>query len=174
MSEHCCQHEEEEANWEQQLEELLPLFGHRNWIVVADSAYPAQSNPGIDTAVIDCGQLEAVKKVFAAIGAQPHIRANVYVDAELDFVAEKDAKGIGSYRRRLKTALGSALQTLPHEDIIAKLDTSAETFRVLILKTNMTIPYTTVFFELDCGYWTAAAEKRLRTALAAPQKKSRK
>ena len=25
---------------------VLPLFGHRNWIVVADSAYPAQSQAG--------------------------------------------------------------------------------------------------------------------------------
>lgn len=174
MSEHCCQHEEEEANWEQQLEELLPLFGHRNWIVVADSAYPAQSNPGIDTAVIDGTQLEAVKKVFAAIGAQKHIRANVYVDAELALVAEKDAKGIGNYRRKLATTLGSAMKTLPHEEIIAKLDQAASSFRVLILKTNMAIPYTSVFFELDCGYWSAAAEKRLRGALDAAAKKTKK
>jgi D-ribose pyranose/furanose isomerase RbsD len=173
MSEHCCQ-QEEEANWEEQLDELLPLLGHRNWIVVADSAYPAQSKPGIDTAVIDCGQLEAVKKVFAAIHAQKHIRANVYVDAELAFVAEKDAKGVGSYRRRLATALGATMKSLPHEEIIAKLDQSAEVFRVLILKTDMTIPYTSVFFELDCGYWSAAAEKRLRGAMAAAANRTKK
>jgi hypothetical protein len=29
----------------------------------------------------------------------------------------------------------------------------------------MTIPYTSVFFELDCGYWNAAAEQRLRKAI---------
>jgi hypothetical protein len=29
----------------------------------------------------------------------------------------------------------------------------------------MTVPYTTVFFELDCGYWPAEAEKRLRQAM---------
>jgi hypothetical protein len=31
----------------------------------------------------------------------------------------------------------------------------------------MTIPYTSVFFELDCGYWSAAAEQRLRKAMSA-------
>ena len=41
--------EREEQTWEQRLQHLLPLLGHRNWIVVADSAYPAQSNPGIET-----------------------------------------------------------------------------------------------------------------------------
>jgi D-ribose pyranose/furanose isomerase RbsD len=173
MSGHCCQDEHEDENWEEQLKELLPQFGHRNWIVVADAAYPSQSNPGIDTAVIDCGQLDAVKKVLAAISAQKHIRANVYVDTELSFVAEKDAKGIGSYRSKLTAELGAAMKTLPHDEIIAKLDQSAAVFRVLILKTNMTIPYTSVFFELDCGYWTAAAEKRLRTAMAAAEKKTK-
>jgi hypothetical protein len=29
----------------------------------------------------------------------------------------------------------------------------------------MTIPYTSVFFELDCGYWNAEAEQRLRQAM---------
>lgn len=27
-------------------------------------------------------------------------------------------------------------------------------------------PYTSVFFELDCGYWTREAEERLRLSLA--------
>jgi hypothetical protein len=29
----------------------------------------------------------------------------------------------------------------------------------------MLIPYTSVFFELDCGYWNAEAEERLREAI---------
>ena len=35
----------------------------------------------------------------------------------------------------------------------------------------MTIPYTSVFFELDCGYWNAGAEQRLREAIAASESK---
>ncbi len=52
-----------------------------------------------------------------------------------------------------------------HEQIIARLDQAAQVFRVLIIKTDLTIPYTTVFFELDCGYWSAEAEQRLRQAI---------
>jgi len=174
MTEHVHEHEEEDESWEQQLAEMLPLYGHRNWIVVADAAYPAQSKPGIATAVIDCSQIDAVKTVRDLIAAQPHVRTNIYVDAELGFVAEKDAKGISSYRRRLTVALGASMKQLPHDEIIAKLDKSAEVFQVLILKTTMTIPYTSVFFELDCGYWSAAAEKRLRTAIATSAKKTKK
>jgi hypothetical protein len=35
----------------------------------------------------------------------------------------------------------------------------------------MTIPYTSVFFELDCGYWNADAEQRLRQLIEASDSK---
>jgi hypothetical protein len=31
--------------------------------------------------------------------------------------------------------------------------------------TNLTLPYTSVFLELDCGYWSPEAEQRLRDAI---------
>lgn len=159
-------------DWNTQLVELLPLFGHRNWIVVADSAYPAQSSAGIDTIATGADQLAVVRHVFDVITAAAHVRANVYADRELAYVAETDAPGVESYRKDLTVALkGAQVQYLPHEEIIAKLDQSAKVFRVLILKTEMTIPYTSVFFELDCGYWNAAAEQRLRAALASSESK---
>ena len=66
---------------------------------------------------------------------------------------------------------GAHVNYIPHEQIIAKLDQSAQVFRVLIIKTEMTIPYTSVFFELDCGYWNADAEQRLREAIAVSDSK---
>jgi hypothetical protein len=56
---------------------------------------------------------------------------------------------------------------MPHEEVIAQLDEAAKTFRVLIIKTEMVIPYTSVFIQLDCGYWSAEQEKRLREAIDA-------
>lgn len=155
--------------WEQRLSELVPLYGHRNWIVVADSAYPAQSNPGIETIFAGGDQLDAVRKVYDAITESTHVRANIYVDQELASVPEHDAAGVLDYRGQLERLLGPSICQLPHEQIIAKLDKSARLFQVLILKTSMTIPYTTVFFELDCGYWSAEAEQRLRKNLKAPK-----
>jgi hypothetical protein len=38
-----------QAGWKKDLSEQLPLLGHRNWVVVADSAYPLQTAPGIET-----------------------------------------------------------------------------------------------------------------------------
>ncbi|MGD0901889.1 MAG: RbsD/FucU domain-containing protein [Terracidiphilus sp.] len=153
-------------DWERQFRALLPLFGHRNWMVVADSAYPAQSKPGIETVAAGEDQMRVLRKVLDAITASSHIRANVYVDKELAFVAENDAPGVAEYRSQLAAALyGTRVSQIPHEQIIQKLDQSAQIFRILIVKTDMTIPYTSVFFELDCGYWNAEAEERLRQAM---------
>lgn len=159
------------ADWELRLRELLPLYGHRNWIVVADSAYPAQSRSGIETIYAGGDQLEAVRKVFEAIGEASHVRANVYVDEELASVAEHDAAGVLDYRGQLERLFGGELRQMPHEHIIARLDQAAQVFRVLILKTAMTIPYTTVFFELDCGYWSGEAEQRMRKAMKITNRK---
>jgi len=151
---------------EKKIGECLPLFGHRNWIVVTDSAYPAQSKPGIETVVMDANHMHVVGRVFNAISAQRHVKAKVYVDKELAFVAERDAPGVLDYRRELDAlSAGNAVTHLPHEQIIHKLDQAAEMFRVLIVKTDGTIPYTSVFFELDCEYWNADAEQRLRQAM---------
>jgi L-fucose mutarotase/ribose pyranase (RbsD/FucU family) len=154
------------SGWERQLAALLPLYGHRNWVVVADSAYPSQSKPGIDTILADAEQIHVVRTVLDAITSSRHIRAKVYADKELGFVAENDAPGVTEYRKELDAVLhNSCVSYLPHEKIIARLDQSAQVFRILVIKTEMTIPYTSVFFELDCGYWNAGAEERLRQAI---------
>jgi D-ribose pyranose/furanose isomerase RbsD len=153
-------------DWERELNALLPLFGHRNWIVVVDSAYPAQSRPGIETITASEDQIQVVRKALDAINASRHIRANVYVDKEIAFVQENDAPGITDYKQQLDSALYfSSVKHIPHEQIIQKLDQSAQLFRILVIKTDSTIPYTSVFFELDCGYWNAGAEERLREAM---------
>jgi len=156
------------ADWELRLRELLPLYGHRNWIVVVDSAFPAQSHPGIETLVAGGDQIEVVLKVLDAITAHKHIRVNVYADKEMNFVAEHDAPGIKDYRKQLDGAIkGAHIDYMLHEKIIAKLNEAAQLFNILVIKTDLTIPYTSVFFELDCGYWTPEGERRMREALKA-------
>jgi hypothetical protein len=156
------------ASWKQILQQRLPLFGHRNWIVVTDAAYPLQSNSGIETLVSDGNPIEALGVTLDAIAFCKHVRANLYADAELDFVSEKDAPGIAAYREQLRKLLKQqTVSTLPHEEIIARLDRAATLFRILIIKTRMALPYTSIFFELDCGYWNADAEQKLRAAIQA-------
>jgi len=56
--------------------------------------------------------------------------------------------------------------------VLVKLDDAAKTFSVLIVKTNMTIPYTSVFLQLDCKYWSDDAEKKLRASIGSSQAES--
>jgi L-fucose mutarotase/ribose pyranase (RbsD/FucU family) len=154
------------AKWDKILDERLPLFGHRNWIVVADAAYPTQSSPGIETIVSGVSQQVTIKAVLASLRASKHIRPVVHVDRELALVDEKDAPGIDSYRNWLKGALkGLSVTMTPHDEIISKLDQAARMFSILIVKSTMMIPYTSVFIELGCGYWDADAEARLRSRM---------
>jgi L-fucose mutarotase/ribose pyranase (RbsD/FucU family) len=155
------------AAWTRTLLDRIPLYGHRNWIVIADSAYPAQSRPGIETIVSNSDHVQVLQRVLAAVSASRHVRPIVYTDEELKFIEDKDAPGISAYRRQLAAVLQNRLvNSLPHEQIIAKLDQVSQTFRILIIKTNFTLPYTSVFLQLDCAYWGADAERRLRAAMA--------
>src|SRR5438105_2475520 len=89
------------AGWKQTLEQRIPLYGHRNWIVIADSAYPAQSSEGIETVVATADQLEVLKQVLAILSASKHVKPIVYTDNELNFIQDEDAPGVGKYRTQL-------------------------------------------------------------------------
>jgi hypothetical protein len=152
--------------WRAQLEQELPLLGHRNWIVIADSAYPWQTADGIETVDTGADHLEVLQTVLEILAKAKHVKPILYTDTELKAVPEADAPGITAYREQLAKLLANRpVQSLLHDQIIAKLDEAGKTFHVLLLKTTQAIPYTSVFVQLDCAYWNADAEKRLRAAM---------
>lgn len=156
----------QQPDWQNQLDRQLPRLGHRNWIVVADAAYPSQTAPGIKMIATGEKQLDVVRAVLAAIEKAKHVRGAVFVDSELPYVPEKFAEGIGRYRAELREVLkGQRVTSLPHSEIIDKLDEAGQTFHVLLLKSDLALPYTSVFIRLECGYWSAEAEKELRVAI---------
>ena len=153
-------------SWEARLNQELPALGHRNWIVIVDSAYPAQVSPGINLVVAGEDHFAVLEKVLKAVDGSKHIRPRIYLDKELAYVTEDLAPGIEACRTRLGTMLtGRAVTPIPHEDLIARLDQVAKTFRILMVKTTLTLPYTSVFMELDCGYWTPEAESKMRESM---------
>jgi hypothetical protein len=62
------------ASWRQTLDARLPYYGHRNWIVIADSAYPLQSGKGIETILSNEDQLETVQQVLNVLSTAKHVR----------------------------------------------------------------------------------------------------
>lgn len=149
--------------WMETLREYLPALGHRNWIVVADSAFPLQISPGIETIVTGEDHFAVLDKVLKMVDGAKHIRPKVWLDKELSFVPEELAPGADDARRRLDEALkGRGAQPVLHEDLIARLDQAGRTFKIVMVKTTLAVPYTTVFLELDCGYWSPADEAKMR------------
>jgi RbsD / FucU transport protein family len=153
--------------WQTRLGQVMPLLGHRNWIMIVDSAYPLQSSAGVETAETNTDQMAVIREVLAAIDGSIQVRPIVYMDAELPFVTEKDAPGVTAYREGIKAELrGRTITSLPHEQIIAKVDEVGKTFHILVLKTTMTVPYTSVFLQLNCKYWSDDAEAQMRKAMS--------
>jgi D-ribose pyranose/furanose isomerase RbsD len=155
-------------DWQTRLGQIMPLLGHRNWIMIVDSAYPLQSSAGVETLETNTDQMEVIRTVLDIVGNSIQVRPIVYMDAELPFVPEKDAPGVTAYREGIKNLLkGRTITSLPHEQIIAKVDEVGKTFHIVILKTTMTVPYTSVFLQLNCKYWSDEAEAHMRKAMSA-------
>jgi hypothetical protein len=156
------------SGWKAKVAETLPLLGHRNWILIVDSAYPLQTSPGVETVETNASQIDVARYVLGAINASIHVRPIIFMDAELPFVPDADSPGASVYRTQIGNLLRSyPVESLPHEKILANIDEAGKLFHVLVLKTNMAIPYTSVFIRLDCKYLSADTEKRLRAKMAA-------
>jgi hypothetical protein len=152
-------------SWKDELKTEINLLGHRNWIVVTDMAYPLQTQAGIKTIYTNEAYIDILDFVYKEIEKAPHIKAAVYQDEELLYLNEKDAAGIDALRQQMKTLFGDRRTFVPHDDLIDRLDEVSKKFNVVILKSNLTVPYTSSFFELDCKYWDSAREKTLREIL---------
>lgn len=154
------------ADWTSAFGKQLALMGHRNWIVIADAAYPLQNAPGIQTLDTGSEQTAVLTEVLTQLKASRHVTPILYQDREFDYLPST-LPGLATYRQQLRPLLaGRSVQTMPHDSVFGRLDKASKTFGVLILKTTSNIPYSTVFLELDCAYWNAAAEKKLRDSIA--------
>ena len=156
------------AAWKAKVAAEMPLLGHRNWIMVVDSAYPLQSSPGVETVETNASMDDVLQSVLGTINHSIHVRPLIYMDAELPFVSDQDAPGAEAYRIRIAKLLdGYKIESVLHDKIIADVGETGTKFHVLVLKTNLTVPYTSVFIRLDCKYWGADAEDRLRAKMSA-------
>jgi D-ribose pyranose/furanose isomerase RbsD len=155
------------SDWKAIVQNRLPLYGHRNWIVVSDSAFPAYSEPGIETIAVNEDLPSVLKYVAHAIAASRHVRATVFVDQELQFIDEHDYPGVTELRKQIAAQFAKEqISSMPHADVMNRIDQSGKTYRILFIKTTATIPYTSVFMCLDCGHLSDEVERKIRTAMA--------
>ena len=55
------------------------------------------------------------------------------------------------------------IKHLRHRVLILRLYEVSRLYRVVVIKSGLTIPYTSLFFELDCRYWDADREAAIRS-----------
>lgn len=155
--------------WSETLAARLPLLGHRNWIVVADSAFPEQCSPGMEVVWSGEDLLPVAFETLTQLRSARHVRPKIMVDAELDALDDTLCPGILSFRSdldRLASGFGGR-QALPHEEVLKRMAEIGKTYSILMIKTTMTMPYTSLFIDLQCGYWGDSAEAQLRAKMSA-------
>jgi len=153
-------------SWQSTLEQDLHLLGHRNWILVVDKAFPEQSSPGMKYLYVEQDLLPTLEYVLEKVEASSHVKPIIFQDKELSYITEEQIEGIDAFRSEAEKILaGKEINSLLHDEVFGLLDESSSLFRVLVIKTNCTIPYTSVFLQLDCSYWNGDQENALREAM---------
>ncbi len=104
-----------------------------------------------------------------AINKSIHVRPDIFMDAELPYVQEEDAPGTSAYRDAIDKLLdGQNIQSELHQKLIEDVDRAGQLVHVLVLKTRLAVPYSSVFIRLNCKYWGDDAEERLRSKMGPP------
>jgi hypothetical protein len=148
------------------LRQRLLLSGHRNWIVVADAAYPHHANKAIETLSVTADITGALDHLLPAIDSYSHIRPSICLDQELQVLRDVDVAGVTAFQADLLQRLEKyPRRFLLHEELLRRIDAAASVYRIVVIKTSTLIPYSSVFIELQCGYWNEDAEARLRWRL---------
>lgn len=157
----------ETISWQDEFQQNLHLLGHRNWVLVVDKAFPLQSAQGMTIINTDDDLPAVLQHVVQSISVSKHVKPIVYTDSEFAYITEDLAPGVDSLRTIItKSLMNYKLNTLLHNDVFAKLNAASNLFEVLVLKTESTIPYSSVFMELDCAYWDAEKEQKLRSLMS--------
>lgn len=142
-------------------------LGYRNWIVVAEASLPAQNRPGIHQVTADVDVPEALDYVIYTLEQTQHVSPTLYLTRELRSLDNNLTPGIDEHRKHLKLALRSHETTeIEQESLLTLLADASRSFDVLVIRTPTALPYTSVFLELQPGYWDAESEARLREIIS--------
>ena len=88
------------------------------------------------------------------------------MDKELNFITSTQVSDINQYRDSLRSVLtNSNVELIKHDSVFVKIDKASKLFRIIVLKTEEVIPYSSVYILLDCKYWSEQKQQELETAM---------
>lgn len=153
----------EAQTWKVAVERQTEQLGYRNWIVIAEASFPAHSRPGVRQVTAPVEVPEAVDHVLVSLERTENLRPRVYLTRELRSVENDFAPGIETLRERVREALhGHEATELDQQALLTLLEDANRSFDVLVVRTRTALPYSSVFIELQPGYWDSSSEMRLR------------
>ena len=151
------------AKWQGAVDRQAGQLGYRNWIVIAEASFPAHNRPGIRQVTASVDIPEALDYVLKTLEQTENVRPQVYVTRELRAVENDFAPGIDDLRKRLQVSLhGHETTELDQQSLLTLLEDANRSFDVLVIRTSTALPYSSVFIELQPGYWDVDSETRLR------------
>lgn len=150
----------------EQLAASVAPLGARNWIVIAESSFPVYAGAGVETIGVDAPSDVVFMEVLDILESEGRLQPRIWVSSELDAVTEDYAPGVRKYRRALGKLLpGRFHYRLANHIINKQVEAAIRTYRVLVIKTSTSLPYSNICIELDSGYWNADSEAELRSRI---------
>ena len=154
------------APWQDSVKKQVNQLGYRNWIVIAEASFPAHNKPGVHQVTTDAEIPEVVDYVLNTLESTQNVRPRIYQTRELRAVENDFAPGVDTLREQIKTSLhGHDATELEQQSLFTLLESANEKFDVLVIRTPTALPYSSVFMELQPGYWDAESEDRLRETI---------
>lgn len=151
------------STWKDAVNRQVSQLGYRNWVIVAEASFPAHSRPGFRQVTADVDVPEAVDYVLNSLETTQHVRPRVYLPREQRSVENDFAPGIDEMRKKIRASLhGHESTELEQQSLLTLLEDASRSFDVLVIRTHTALPYSSVFLELQPGYWDADSESRLR------------
>jgi D-ribose pyranose/furanose isomerase RbsD len=152
-----------DSTWEAAVERQAGQLGYRNWIVIAEASFPAHNRPGIRQVNAPVDVPDALDHVLNILEQTENVRPQIYVSRELRSVENDFAPGIDELRKKLQNSLhGHETTELDQQSLLTLLEDASGSFDVLVIRTPTALPYSSVFLELQPGYWDVDSENRLR------------
>jgi D-ribose pyranose/furanose isomerase RbsD len=154
-------------DWKASVNHQVGQLGYRNWIILAEASFPAHSRTGVNQVSADAEIPEILDYVLNALEKTQHVKPNIYLTREIRAVDNDVAPGIDTLKEQIKAALhGHEFTEIDQESLITLIDSAQNSFDVLVIRTTTALPYSSVFLELQPGYWDSESEKQLRQRIS--------
>lgn len=150
-------------DWQGAVVRQASQLGYRNWIVISEASFPAHSRQGVRQVNSTASIPETLDHVLKTLEQTENVRPQIYVTRELRSVENDFAPGIDDFRKKLEGAMhGHETTELDQQSLLTLMEDASRSFDVLVIRTPTALPYTSVFLELQPGYWDVDSETRLR------------